>query len=82
MKHIAGAAHQNGSSTKTGKSHVYHRLLLFPRKPDDLIKISVVFEGRLIGGAFESDTEASVGRCDGAACIAWISRPVENRKFL
>jgi hypothetical protein len=47
----------------------------------DLMKISVVFEGRLIARAFESDTEAKAGLCDGAACIAWMSQTVENRKF-
>jgi hypothetical protein len=45
------------------------------------MKISVVFKGRLIARAFESDTEAKAGLCDGAACIAWMSQTVENRKF-
>ena len=48
---------------------------------DDLMKISVVFEGRLIAWDLESDTVAKAGLCDGAACIAWMSQTVENRKF-
>jgi hypothetical protein len=48
---------------------------------DDLMKISVVFEGRLNAWAFESDTVAKAGLCDGAACIAWMSQTVEIRKF-
>jgi hypothetical protein len=47
----------------------------------DLMKISVVFKGRLIAWAFESDTVAKVDLCDGAACIAWMRQTVENRKF-
>ena len=46
-----------------------------------LMKISVVFEGRLNALDFESDTVAKAGMCDGAACIAWMSQTVENRKF-
>jgi len=45
------------------------------------MKISVVFEGRLKERAFGSDTEAKVGLCVGAACIAWLSQTVENKKF-
>jgi hypothetical protein len=48
---------------------------------EDLMKISVVFKGRLVAKAFGSDTEAKVGLCVGAACIAWLSQTVENRKF-
>jgi hypothetical protein len=48
---------------------------------DDLMKISVVFEGRLIAWDLESDTVVKAGLCDGAACIAWMSQTVENRKF-
>ncbi len=48
---------------------------------DDLMKITVVFEGRLIAVAFGSDTEAKAGLWVGAACIAWMSQTVENRKF-
>jgi hypothetical protein len=45
------------------------------------MKISVVFKGRLIAWVFESDTEAKAGLWVGAACIAWMSQTVENRKF-
>jgi hypothetical protein len=45
------------------------------------MKISVVFKGRLIALALESDTVAKAGLCAGAACIAWMSQTVENRKF-
>ncbi len=48
------------------------------------MKISVVFEGRLIAKAFESDTEAKAGLWVGVACIVPLlagNQTIENRKF-
>jgi len=45
------------------------------------MKISIVFKGRIKALAIVSDTEASEGLCGGAACIACLIRPVENKKF-
>ena len=48
----------------------------------DLMKISLVFKGRINAQEIVSDTEASVGPRGGAACIACLIQPVENEKFL
>ncbi len=47
-----------------------------------LAKIAKVFEGRFPAVALASDARAGVGLCDGAACIVWGNRPVENKQFL
>ena len=44
--------HRNIDRTKTTTPPDYHNDDCFSRPPDDLIKISVVFEGRLIVRAF------------------------------
>jgi hypothetical protein len=49
---LKGAAHRNIACTKTTTPPDYHNDDYFYRQPDDLIKISVVFEGRLIEMAF------------------------------
>ncbi len=53
-KHVdlKGAAHRNIGCSKTTTPPDYHNDDYFSRQPDDLIKISVVFEGRLIEMAF------------------------------
>jgi hypothetical protein len=45
------------------------------------MKISIVFKGRIKELVFASDTEACAGLCGGAACVAWLIQPVENKKF-
>ena len=45
-------AHRNIGCTKTTAPPDYHNDDYFSRLPNDLIKISVVFEGRLIVRAF------------------------------
>jgi len=46
------------------------------------MKISLVFKGRINALGIVSDTEASVGPGNGAACVACLIQPVENKKFL
>jgi hypothetical protein len=47
----------------------------------DIMKILIVFKGRINALAAVSDTEASAGFCDGAACVACLIPSVENKKF-
>jgi hypothetical protein len=49
---LKGAAHRNIDRTKTTTPPDYLNYVYFYHQPDDLIKISVVFEGWLIVRAF------------------------------